>query len=52
MQHFHKFITVMFMCRSTGFGRLHAHHQELTTALTALVLPLERGSSNGKTRGC
>ena len=25
----------MFMCRTTCFGRLHAHHQELTTALTA-----------------
>jgi len=25
----------MFMCGSTCFGRLHAHHQELTTALTA-----------------
>ena len=24
-----------FMCRSTCFGRPHAHHQELTTALTA-----------------
>jgi hypothetical protein len=24
-----------FMCRSTCFGRLHAHLQELTTALTA-----------------
>jgi len=23
------------MCRSTRFGLLHAHHQELTTALTA-----------------
>jgi len=23
------------MCRSTVFGRLHAHHQQLTTALTA-----------------
>jgi len=23
------------MCGSTCFGRLHAHHQELTTALTA-----------------
>jgi len=22
------------MCRSTCFGRLHAHYQELTTALT------------------
>jgi len=30
MQQFHK-----FMCRSTCFGRLRAHHQELTTALTA-----------------
>jgi hypothetical protein len=24
----------MFMCRSTCFERLHAHHQEFTTALT------------------
>jgi hypothetical protein len=24
-----------FMCRSTCFGRLHSHHHELTTALTA-----------------
>ena len=24
-----------FVCRSTCFGCLHAHHQELTTALTA-----------------
>jgi len=23
------------MCRSTFFGRLHAHHQELTNALAA-----------------
>jgi hypothetical protein len=23
------------MCHSTCFGRLHAHHQELTTALAA-----------------
>jgi len=23
------------MCRSACFGRFHAHHQELTTALTA-----------------
>ena len=35
MQLFHKFITRRFMCRSTSFGRLHAHYQELTTALTA-----------------
>jgi len=25
----------MFVCRSTCFGRLHAHHQELTTTLTS-----------------
>jgi len=24
-----------FMCGSTSFGRLHAHHQELTTASAA-----------------
>jgi len=35
MQQFHKFITLRFMCRSTCFGLLHAHHQDLTTALTA-----------------
>jgi len=34
------------MCRSTRFGRLHAHHQELTTALTASVFTLERGGSS------
>ena len=26
---------LMFMCASTCFGRLHAHYQELTTALAA-----------------
>jgi hypothetical protein len=35
MQLFHKFITLWFICRSICFGRLYAHHQELTTALTA-----------------
>ena len=30
------------MCRSTCFGRLHAHNQELTTALTASGFTLER----------
>jgi len=34
------------MCRSTCFGRLHAHHQELTTALTASGFTLERGGSS------
>jgi hypothetical protein len=40
---------LMFRCRSTCFGRLHAHYQELTTALTASGFTLECG---GKTRGC
>ena len=31
------------LCRSTCFGRLHAHHQELTTALTDSGFTLERG---------
>jgi len=34
------------MCRSTCFGRLHAHHQELTTALTASGFTLVRGGSS------
>jgi hypothetical protein len=34
------------MCHSTCFERLHAHHQELTTALTASGFTLERGGSN------
>jgi hypothetical protein len=40
-----------FMFRSTCFGRLHAHHQELTTALTASAFTLERGGSNVVGRG-
>jgi hypothetical protein len=39
------------MCRSTCFGRLHAHHQELTTALTASGFTLERGGSSVVGRG-
>jgi hypothetical protein len=35
MQQFHKFIIWRFMCGSTCFGRLLAHHQEHTTALGA-----------------
>jgi hypothetical protein len=35
MQQFHKFIYFTFMCGSACFGRLHAHHHELTTALAA-----------------
>jgi hypothetical protein len=39
------------MCRSTCFGHLHAHHQELTTALTASGFTLERGGSSVVGRG-
>jgi hypothetical protein len=39
------------MCRSTCFGHLHAHHQELTTALTTSVFTLERGGSGTAGRG-
>jgi hypothetical protein len=35
MRQFHKFIYLTFVCGSTCFGCLHAHQQELTTALTA-----------------
>jgi len=35
MQQFHKFITWRLCVAQTCFGRLLAHHQELTTALTA-----------------
>ena len=40
-----------FMCRSTCFGRLHAHHQELTTALIASGFTLERGGGSVIGRG-
>jgi len=40
-----------FMCRSTCFGRLRAHHQELTAALTASGFTLERGGSSVAGRG-
>jgi len=40
-----------FICRSTCFGRLYAHHQELTTALTASGFTLERGDSSVVGRG-
>ena len=39
------------MCHSICFGRLHAHHQELTTALTASGFTLERGGSSVVGRG-
>jgi hypothetical protein len=41
----------MFVFLSTCFGRLHAHHQELTTALTASGFTLERGGSSVVGRG-
>jgi len=34
------------LCRSTCFGRLHTHHQELTAALRASGFILERGGSS------
>jgi len=40
-----------FICHSTCFGRLHAHNQELTTALTASGFTLEHGSSSIVGRG-
>jgi len=40
-----------FMGRSTCFGRLHAHHQELTTALTVSGFTLERSGSSVVSRG-
>jgi hypothetical protein len=39
------------MCPLTCFGRLHAHHQELTTALTVSGFTLERGGSSVVGRG-
>jgi len=41
----------MFMCRSTCFGRLHTHHQEHTTALTASGFTLECSGSSVVGRG-
>ena len=39
------------MCRSTCFGRLHAHHQELTTTLTASGFTFELYGSSVVGRG-
>ena len=39
------------LCRFTCFGRLHAHHQELTTAVAASGFTLERGGSSVVSRG-
>jgi len=39
------------MRRSTCFGRLHAHHQELTTSLTPSGFTLERVGSSVVGRG-
>ena len=35
MQQFHQVYYLTFMCGSTCFGRLSAHHQKRTTALGA-----------------
>jgi hypothetical protein len=40
-----------FIFRSTCFGRLNAHHQEFTTALTASGFTLERGGGGIVGRG-
>jgi hypothetical protein len=39
------------LCRSTCFGHLRAHHQELTTALTASGFTLKCGGSSAVSRG-
>jgi len=39
------------MCHSTCFGRLLAHHQKLTAALTASGFTLEGGGSSAVGRG-
>jgi hypothetical protein len=51
MQQFHKFYYLTLLCRSTCFGRLHAHYQELTTELTASGFTSERGGSSVVGRG-
>jgi len=51
MQQFHKFITWRLCVAQTCFGRHHAHHQELTTALTASGFTMERGGSSVVGRG-
>jgi len=45
MQQFYKFITWRFVSLNM-FRPLHAHHQELTTALTASGFTLECGGSS------
>ena len=51
MQQFYKFITWRFVSLNKFFGRLHAHHQELTTALTASGFTFEHGGSSLVGRG-
>jgi hypothetical protein len=45
IQQFYNLLLDVLFC-STCFGRLHAHHQELTTSLTASGFTLERGGSS------
>jgi hypothetical protein len=51
MQQFYKFIYLIFCVAEHVSGRLHAHHQELTTALTASGFTLERGGSSVVSHG-
>jgi len=51
MQQFHKIYYLTFICCSTCLGRLHTHHQELKTALTASGFTLEPGGSSVVGRG-
>jgi hypothetical protein len=44
-------VVVWQVIRSTCFGRLYAHHQELTTELTASGFTLERGGGSVVGRG-
>jgi hypothetical protein len=50
MKQFYKFITLRFVSLNM-FRRLHAHHQELTAALTASGFTLECGGSSVFSRG-
>jgi hypothetical protein len=50
MQQFYKFITWRFVSLNI-FRRIHAHHQELTTALAASGSAMERGGSSVVSRG-
>jgi hypothetical protein len=46
-----KMLLLNVLFRSTCFGHVHVHHQELTTALTASRFTLERGGRSVLSRG-